>query len=263
MERIWAATGEWPVAFAVGGGYVSGVLHLPVGAPAPVPAVLMCHGFTGDRQENHRLFITMSRRLAKAGIGSLRIDFRGSGESSGEFSDMTILTEVEDALAALDLLRSESRVDPGRLGILGLSMGGCVAAMTAGQAPDLKAAALWAAVAHPYEQFMGVARQTSVEPAPLVDWAGWPIGAGFARALPECRPLEDICRYSRPVLLIHGTDDPTVKPSASADYSAALKAASIPHKHVTVDGAGHTFNSLPWTEQVVTETLAWFQSHLA
>ncbi|MFA0780897.1 MAG: hypothetical protein RJAPGHWK_002418, partial [Candidatus Fervidibacter sp.] len=76
------------VQFEVQGQRVYGMLHLPDGTSdtgKKVPAVAMCHGFTGNRIEAHRLFVKAARHFVQHGIAVLRFDFRGSGESEGDF----------------------------------------------------------------------------------------------------------------------------------------------------------------------------------
>ena len=97
------------ISFEVGNERLHGMLHLPVNAAAPHPCVLMLHGFTGTSIEPHRLFVLMARAFASAGIAALRFDFRGSGQSEGFFSDMTLTRELEDALAAIKLLEEIGR----------------------------------------------------------------------------------------------------------------------------------------------------------
>jgi len=70
MERL--------IAFRNQGQRLYGMLHRPEGV-AIAPAVVLCHGFTGQRIESHRLFVKMARDLAAHGIAALRFDFRGSG----------------------------------------------------------------------------------------------------------------------------------------------------------------------------------------
>lgn len=122
--------------FSVGGQRVYGMLHRPTGeAPAHGwPSVILLHGFTGSRTSDHRLFPLLSRYLAARGVASLRFDFRGSGESHGDFSEMTVTREVEDTLAAFDYVRRQPGLDPQRVMLLGFSMGGLVAAQSATQA---------------------------------------------------------------------------------------------------------------------------------
>jgi dipeptidyl aminopeptidase/acylaminoacyl peptidase len=264
LHEIYQRFGEWPVAYEMPEGFVFGMLHLPAQAGGQVPAVLLCHGFTGHRGENHRLFVSTARALAAAGIAALRIDFRGSGDSWGEFSFMSIETEVADAIAGVRFLRADRRIDPARVGILGLSLGGCVAAITSGRLGDLKATALWAAVAHPVQIFTGRLAPSEVEHAlrHVVDHNGWPVGPAFSRSVQEADPLKEIAGAGGPVLVVHGSADPVVPPSEGESYAAALAQAGIEHRHVVIDGADHTFNRLDWTRQVIAETVAWFTAKL-
>ena len=67
---------EQPITFTNEGQQMVGMMHIP-DLPRPLPAIVMYHGFTGNHIESHLLFVKMSRALAKAGIGSMRFDFRG------------------------------------------------------------------------------------------------------------------------------------------------------------------------------------------
>ncbi len=125
-----------------------GMMHLPVPPlKHPAPAVVLFHGFTGHRMESHWLFVKCSRALAKAGIASLRFDFYGSGESDGEFREVTLSGEIAGRAHRRGLFAWANGIDPERVGLLGLSLGGAVAATLA---PGLhaKALVLWSAVAH-------------------------------------------------------------------------------------------------------------------
>ena len=94
---------ETPVTFDCKGQQIVGMLHLPEGR-GRVPAALLMHGFTGTKVESHRLFVKISRALAEHGIASLRFDYRGSGDSAGDFEEMTIRSEIADALEAVRFL---------------------------------------------------------------------------------------------------------------------------------------------------------------
>nr|MCU0908012.1 hypothetical protein [Paracoccaceae bacterium] len=104
-------------------GPVIGTLETPAGDPAPV--VLLFHGFTGSRDElpvantDEGVFARTARLLAEQGIASLRIDFRGSGESPGDFADTTFEGQVADGLAALAWVAANPAVDGDRLGVIG------------------------------------------------------------------------------------------------------------------------------------------------
>ena len=111
---------EKPVVFENEGQQIVGMLHAPDGAEGLSPAVVMFHGFTGTKVEPHRLFVKTARRLAEEGFYVLRFDFRGSGDSEGEFREMTLEGEISDAKASLDFILSQPGVDRGRIGVIGL-----------------------------------------------------------------------------------------------------------------------------------------------
>ena len=59
------------------------------------PMVVFCHGFGGSK--DGPLFELVADSLQKHGIASIRFDFNGHGKSEGEFKDMTVPNEIEDA----------------------------------------------------------------------------------------------------------------------------------------------------------------------
>ncbi len=127
-----------------GGMKIFGILHMPKKAKAAkVPAVLFCHGFGGNKSGKFRLSVRQAEKLSEEGFASFRIDFRGSGDSEGDFSDTTIETEFEDAKCALDYLLNHPDVDPERIAIIGRSLGGAIATKLAASFERTKAVILW------------------------------------------------------------------------------------------------------------------------
>lgn len=229
---------------------MAAVLHLP-DRSKPVPGVLILHGFTGTKVEPHRIFVKTARRLASEGIAALRIDFIGSGDSEGDFEQMTISGEVADALNALNYLRDHKRVDAKRVGILGLSLGGAVTALCLPKAGDVKAVVLWAPVSDP-RKFL----PDEVPPQP-VDRGGNLLGPEFFRELPALKPLEAVQSYKGAALIIHGTEDMAVHHSNGEAYLANFHHA-YPKKLHLIPGADHTFNKHEWETEVINRTVAWF-----
>ena len=115
------------VVTAPDGGALAGTLTLPTAAAA-APAVLLWSGSgQQDRDETifgHKPFLLVADRLTRAGFVVLRLDDRGTGKSTGAVG--TLHTEIADAGAAIELLRSQKEVDPKRVGMIVHSTGGMV-----------------------------------------------------------------------------------------------------------------------------------------
>jgi len=123
-----------------------GMLHMPiVNEDTKVPLVLMLHGFAGNKSGRYRLFVHLSEQLAKCGIASFRFDFRGAGDSEGDFRDTTIHTMLEDGLSAFKYIHHIPHIDSEKISFVGLSMGGCIASLLTEQL-STKSLSLWAAV---------------------------------------------------------------------------------------------------------------------
>jgi len=241
---------ETQVTFDMQGEALFGVLHEP--GTIPAPGIVMCHGFTGHKAETHRLFVTAARDFCAHGFVVLRFDFRGSGDSEGEFRDMTIAREIEDAQAAVQFLRGRVSVNPERIGALGLSLGGCVAACLSGR-ERLQALALWSAVAHPQRIF--ALRFPDFGEADWVDMQGWGLGRAFVENSQEIHPLEEVQKHAGPVLVVHGTKDDSVPPSEAQDYRDTIGPRCRLHY---IEEADHTFSSFPWKGEAIEESRRFF-----
>lgn len=234
-------------SFKVGGQRVYGMVHLP-DSPRPAqgfPSVLILHGYTGNRGGDHRLLPLLSRHLMRLGIASLRFDFRGSGESEGDFSEMTVTREVEDATEGMAYLRDLPEIDPERAMLLGFSMGGLVAALASPQVKPHRLA-LWAPALP--ELWLPFLKGGFVPPV-ISDSGGWPIGRGFLLEMPRLKPLEAVSQYSGQTRVFHGEADPSVPLEIGERYARAANADLI-----VIPGANHTFDSLVAVEQLYDVT---------
>ena len=229
-----------------------GTLCLPRGDAAPV--VLMLHGFTGSRDEmpvvgtGEGVFSRSARRLAAQGLASLRIDFIGSGHSEGDFADTTYEGQIADALVALKLLAAEPRVQGDRIGLLGWSQGGLIAAAIAGRSPLPLATALWAAVADPQESFgnlMGkslfaAALKTGNTPirVPREDREIF-LKQPYFDGVMAMNPPAEIAASQRPLFVAHGWQDEAVLPHAAQKFLVAHKA----EQESWMENMDHSFNA--------------------
>ena len=110
-----------------------GVYTADTGVTSPKPAVMLAHGFGGQRQD----LVTQAQRLAAQGYVVLTWTARGFGQSGGRIHLNAPAYEVADAEALVDLLAARDDVlldaegDP-RVGVAGGSYGGAIALLAAG-----------------------------------------------------------------------------------------------------------------------------------
>ena len=256
-------------------GPVIGTLETPAGDPAPV--VLLFHGFSGVRDElpvantDEGVFSRTARLLAEQGIASLRIDFRGSGESPGAFADTTFEGQVADGLAALDWLEANPAVDGQRLAVIGWSQGGLVATAVAGRSDKPDALVLWAAVANPEESFGGIVGAETIAKGLEAGDAALPVtlpwGAvvelkrGFFEGVTTFDPPAELASYAGPLFIAHGTKDTTVLPAAVDTFLAAHEG----EESKWIAEMDHVFNVFTGPEtldQMVGETVTFLKPHL-
>ncbi len=244
------------------GKWLRGMIHRPVeAARRRVPGVVFFHGFTGDRMESHWIFVKCARDLARAGIASLRFDFYGSGESDGEFREVTLQGEISDARAAVQFFRRQRGIDPEREGVLGLSLGGAIAASIAHDS-RARALVLWAALAHPSE--LRVLAETTTKLIPgrngAREYSGHEVSPRFLHRIDDVEPLKSIARFKGPTLVIHPEKDEFLPVSHPQDYFQAVGASD--KEKVIIPGADHTFTSLAWEGEVIKRTVEWFRKYL-
>ena len=127
---------------------LAGTLTLPQSG-GPFPAVILITG-SGPQNRNeeimgHRPFLVLSDYLTRRGIAVLRVDDRGIGGSTGNFSQATTEDFAGDVLTGIEFLKNRKEIDPSRIGLIGHSEGGLIAPMVAVKSPDIAFIVLMAA----------------------------------------------------------------------------------------------------------------------
>lgn len=116
-----------------GEAWLGGTLTYPKGFKTGMPVILMV---TGSGQQNrdeelmgHKPFLVIADYLARHGIATLRYDDRGVGKSTGNMAMITLQSNMLDAEAGIDYLKSTKKF--GKIGVLGHSEGGIISYMLA------------------------------------------------------------------------------------------------------------------------------------
>ncbi len=127
------------VQFYSAGYRLDGLLYTPRGLPAGErrPGVVLLVGYTYLKT---MVMPDIAKVLNAAGYVALVFDYRGFGESEGPRGRLLPLEQVADARAALTFLSEQPTVDPDRLAVVGISLGGAHAITTAAVDERVKAA---------------------------------------------------------------------------------------------------------------------------
>lgn len=237
------------------GKVLRGMEHLP--DRNQCPAVILLHGFTGTKLEPHRFFLKMSKELERYGIAVFRFDFLGSGESDGDFEEMTVLNELAEAKSILKYVLEHPTVDSDRVSILGFSMGGLVASLLAGEMPEtVEKLVLLAPAGNMEDKAESIVEHACfIEEKNAFDLGGNLIGRNFIDELKTIKVYERAANYGKDVLLVHGTEDLSVPFEESMEYIEESYGERA--RLVSIHGADHTFNSYHWEKQVIEAVCAF------
>jgi carboxymethylenebutenolidase len=196
------------------------------GAPGKYPAVVVVHGHGGVGDGLRSPSHTLARRLAGAGyvalvphyFGRLKPDPKDGRKNARSFAvwSQTVRDTVGYAARRPD-------VEPGRIGLVGSSLGSWV---------SLSAAARDRRVGAVVENYGGMPVWEDLDPARLP-----------------------------PVLILHGDADRNVPVSEAYRLERVLLEAGVPHEVHIYPGAGHGFRG-PDSEDALTRTLAFLDTHL-
>ena len=124
---------------------LNGLLTLPDDLSKPVPAVVMVHGSGSSNMDEKVMKLTpfkdLAEGLAQHGVASLRYDKRSfsHGRKMMKEGPITVKEEtVDDAIKAVEMLKTDPRIDHDNVYILGHSMGAMLAPRIDAEGGDVK-----------------------------------------------------------------------------------------------------------------------------
>ena len=237
---------------------LSGSLEMPEGIQRGW--ALFAHCFTCGK--NNLAAVRIARELASVGIGVLRFDFTGLGDSEGSFADASFSLNVQDLVSAAEAMEAAGM--PPRL-LVGHSLGGSAMLAAAGRIASAHAIATIAApfdvaqVLHLLDP-AGLAR-LDTEGQALVQVVGRPmsVGKAFVDDLRKHDSGARIAALRRPLLLLHAPQDRTVD---IENATRIFLAARHPKSFVSLDDADHLLSKREDAERVARLIATWAARYL-
>ncbi len=167
------------------------------------PAIIMVHGWNASRTNgfNHH-FLDLAQALHQSGFSVLMIDLRGHGQSADAHFTFGRL-ERRDVLAAIDYLLACGH-QPGKIGLLGTSMGAASVIGAAAEDQAVGAVATDSLFAEIYPVIKGLWVEKSGLPMIFLYPTRWMFYVENGYDLASARPIDEIGKIApRPLLLIN------------------------------------------------------------
>lgn len=230
-----------------------------------LPAVVIIHGggFNGGHKDSHRE-IVIGSTLARHGYVGMSIDYQLWSKGVKKPTWPRCLYDAKLAVRWLRQNADRLGIDPDRIGAIGGSAGGNLAAMlgVTGPGDGLE----------PLEGDGGpsTAIQCVVDLYGVVDLFQHhdmrmflATRAKDPKSYQRASPVNYCSSGDAPFLIIHGTADETVALSQSETFARALQAAGVEHELIIVPDAPHSFGlDYSWYD-VKTPVIAFLDRHLA
>ncbi len=198
--------------------------------------VVMFHGFTGHKNEHGYLFKQLTKTLVDDNYATLRYDFRGNGESDGEFTDYTFLSEIDDGIEIV----KEAYILNGKKPIilLGFSMGGAIASRVSLQLEELIEKLILISPAGNMPEIINSRFATrQIDNNGNIDMGGYYMNIAIKKELENYDMYKDIELFTKPVLIFQGKADTSVPPSYSKKYHDLYKVS----QYYLIEGAEHGY----------------------
>ncbi len=216
---------------------LAGVFHLPHEEAST--CVIACHGLYSSKDSEK--YVGIARMFCREGLAVLRFDFRGCGESGGLFEETSLTERMEDLREALDFVQRQVYES---VGVMGSSLGGTVAVLTAARDKRVKALVTWAAPCQLDELFRGEIIKGLEK---------------FRRDVNKYNVVEAVKEAHCPVMIIHGSLDEQVPPSHA---EVLYQNANEPKNIQIIEGANHRLTNPHDRKRALQLTLDWFKKYL-
>jgi len=208
---------------------------------------ILVHGFAAEKTENG-LFLEVAKKLLAQGIFVLSYDWRGLGNSEGDFSVSSLDTHVRDFQAVVRWAIRNVRVSESEICALGFSLGSAVVAKTIRSGQKIGGAALWSPATRPSvsmwpryntEEIRGELERTGFV---LKSESNVRLGKPILDSLRDTDLGDDAFDLGIPLLVCHGSGDVRIPVQCTRQSFEHIREKMIGQvRYVEFSGASHSF----------------------
>lgn len=240
---------------------IDALLTLPItnDGDGPPPLIVEVHGGpSGAWGDSFSGFLT--HMLASAGYALLQPNVRGSWGRGVAFADAVIGDmggkDFQDILSGVDYLVQSGRVDGKRVGIVGWSYGGYLAAWAITQTNRFKAALMGAGISdwHNYHA------QSGLRDSDLRFLATDPLE--HPEIYRKHSPITYAAHVTTPTLILHGENDQAVPVAQAWAFYRALHERGVPVEFVIYPREGHGLRERDHVRDAEERVLRWLKRYL-
>lgn len=223
--------------FEKDGQKIYGQLVLPKNYDKQLPIVIIGHGFNSSYESN----MVYAKTLANNGLAAYSFDFIGGSsvsKSDGDMIDTSIISQRRDMGIILQQLSTVEFIDKNNVFLMGDSQGGLVAALTAGQHPDLVKGLVLLYPALRLPNMLKLFGNNLDKLPDTITIMGATIGKHYVRDVIDLDVNSEIAKFKGDVLIIQGDQDLIVPLSSSQEAFKVYDNITLE----VIEGAGHGFN---------------------
>lgn len=119
-----------PFYFGPPSSQLFGAYHAPFPTRERYQGIVLCFPFGQEYMRAHRAFRQLAGSLSQEGFHVLRFDYRGTGDSAGDLTEVNAANWLDDIDYAIRELRDMMGVH--KIDLMGLRMGALLAGVTCG-----------------------------------------------------------------------------------------------------------------------------------
>jgi pimeloyl-ACP methyl ester carboxylesterase len=189
--------------------------------------IFFCHGYGSDKEGSYE---ERAKRAVEEGYNAVRFDFRGNGESDGDFIDQSLSSRIADLEACINFF------EPEKIYLFGMSFGGKVVLHAT---EDLEVEALVLKSPVTYNSIMDKFREVVEEKGTYTHFGDKTIDERFFEDFDTYSFEEVTSGLDLPVAVFHGGADTTVHFENSAEAVKAFETEALLYK---LEGEGHSMS---------------------